>query len=122
MKKIILSTLGVFSLAVAAIAFAASSIAINWQAPTTYVDGSTLDPASEILQYKIYYGTESGNYTQEVVVGADARSYTFSGLSGTYYFVATATSVELEESDFSNEISRKFSKGKPSTFTISFGS
>lgn len=122
MKKIILSTLGIFSITVAAIAFAASSIAINWQAPTTYEDGSTLDPATEILQYKIYYGTESGNYTQEVVVSADATSYTFSNLSGTYYFVATATSVELEESNYSNEITRKFSKGKPSTFTISFGS
>lgn len=122
MKKIILSSLGFFSIIVAAVAFAASSAAINWQAPTTYEDGSTLDPATEILQYKIYYGTESGNYTQEVVVSADATSYTFSNMSGTYYFVATATSVELQESDFSNEISRTFSKGKPSTFTISFGS
>lgn len=119
MNKIILAIISVFALAFSQVSYAADAV-IEWTAPTNYVDGLPLDPATEILQYTIYYGTQSGTYDQQVTVSGDAREYTFTGLSGTYYFVATATSVELDESDYSNEVTRKFTKGKPSTFTIQF--
>ncbi len=98
----------------------ASTAVIEWEAPTTYVEGETLDPATEILSYTIYYGTQSGQYSQSVVVAADKREATISNLTGTWYFVATSTSIELEESDFSNEVTRRFTKGKPKSLTIRF--
>ncbi len=121
MNKIILAIISMATLAFSQVSYAADAI-IEWTAPVTYIDGLPLDPDTEILSYTIYYGTESGNYTEQVTIGSDAREYTFTGLSGTYYFVATATSVELDESNYSNEVTRKFTKGKPSTFTIQFRS
>jgi hypothetical protein len=98
----------------------AATAVIEWEAPTTYVEGEALDPATEILSYTIYYGTQSGEYSQSVVVAADKREATISNLTGTWYFVATSTSTELEESDFSNEVTRRFTKGKPKSLTIRF--
>lgn len=114
MKKVI--ALGLMVLT--SVAHAASAV-IEWTPPDFYVDGMEL-PASEILSYTLYYGQEPGNYTQQVTITPDAREHTISGLSGTWYFVMTATSVELEESAYSNEVSRKFTKGQPRAFTIRF--
>ena len=115
MKKVIALGLMVLSSA----AYAATEI-LEWTPPEFYVDGMALDPATEILSYTLYYGQEPGNYTQQVTITPDAREHTISGLSGTWYFVMTATSIELEESAYSNEVSRKFTKGKPRSFTIRF--
>jgi hypothetical protein len=115
MKKVI--ALGLMVLT--SVAHAASAV-IEWTPPDFYVDGMALDPATEILSYTVYYGQEPGNYTQQVTITPDAREHTISGLSGTWYFAMTATSVELEESAYSNEINRKFTRGKPRSFTIRF--
>lgn len=121
MNKILLAIVTMITLALSQVAYAADAV-LEWSAPTYYMDGLPLDPDTEIMSYTIYYGTSSGDYTSQVTVGPDAREYTFTGLSGTYYFVATATSVELDESDYSNEVTRRFTKGKPGTFTIQFRS
>ena len=115
MKKVI--ALGLIMLSSSA--FAATET-IEWTAPEFYMDGMALDPATEILSYTLYYGTESGTYSQQVSISAESREHTISGLTGTWYFAMTATTVELEESDYSNEISRRFTKGKPRSFTIRF--
>ena len=82
-------------------AFAA--ITLNWTAPTTNTDGSTL---TDLAGYKIYYGNSSGNYTNSVNVG-NASSYTFSSLNnGTYYFAATAYDTSGVESALSNEVAK----------------
>ncbi len=56
--------------------------------------------------YKIYYGTESRNYTFDADVG-DYESVTISGLEPgkKYYFAVTAYDLNGNESDFSKEIS-----------------
>lgn len=100
------------------LAHARYSATLEWIAPTSYEDESTLAP-EEILSFEILYGTESGNYTNSVTVSGTARQHTITNLSsGTWYFVATATSVELETSTISNEVSRKFTRGKPKKVTI----
>lgn len=99
-------------------ALARYSATIEWIAPTAYEDGTPLAP-EEILSFEIMYGTESGNYTNSVTVSGDARQYSVSNLaSGTWYFVATVTTVELETSVISNEVMRRFSRGKPRSVTI----
>lgn len=115
MKKVI--ALGLIMLSSAA--FAATET-IEWTAPEFYMDGMALDPGIEILSYTLYYGTESGKYSQQISISPDSREYTISGLTGTWYFAMTATTIELEESDYSNEVTRRFTKGKPRAFTIRF--
>jgi len=96
------------------------SATIQWTGPDQYEDGTPLAP-EEILSYDILYGTTSGNYTNSVTVSGTAREYTITNLaSGTWYFVATVTTVELETSVISNEVSRKFSRGKPKRAVIRF--
>ena len=117
MKKVI--ALGLILLS--SVAYAATQT-LEWTPPEFYIDGMALDPATEIISYTLYYGQESGTYSQQVTITPDAREHTISGLTGTWFFAMTATSVELEESDYSNEVSRKFTKGKPRAFTIRFRS
>jgi len=56
--------------------------------------------------YKIYYGTNSGNYDNEIDVGNDT-SYTVANLDSntTYYFAVTAYDFSGNESRFSEEVS-----------------
>lgn len=103
-----------------AVAFAGNSAVVTWTTPTQYEDGTALAP-NEILTYTVYYGTESGNYTKQVTVAPPNTSATISGLSGTYYFAATTTTVELEESALSSEVSGRFTKGKPKKIVITLG-
>ena len=93
---------------------------VQWIPPTAYDDESPLDPSTEILGYKVYYGTTSGSYTNTIDVGADQVETSIEGLSGTYYFVVTSVSTEFEESEYSNEITARFSKGKPKRLVIRF--
>lgn len=99
-------------------ALARYSATLQWIAPDAYEDGTALAP-EEIMSFEILYGTTSGNYTNSVTVSGTAREHTITNLaSGTWYFVATATTVELETSVISNEVMRKFSRGKPRKVTI----
>lgn len=114
MNKILLAAL----LLLPTTALARYSATIEWIAPDAYEDGTALAP-EEILSFEILYGTQSGSYTNSVTVSGTAREFTISNLaSGTWYFVATATTVELETSVISNEVMRRFSRGKPRKFTI----
>ena len=110
----------ILALLLPSMAHARYSATIEWIAPDAYEDGTPLAP-EEILSFDILYGTASGDYTNSVTVSGTAREYTISNLaSGTWYFVATVTTVELETSVISNEVSRKFTRGKPKKFTIRF--
>lgn len=87
---------------------------LTWTAPKTNADGTVL---TDLAGYKIYYGTISGNYTEVKDVGipscsttGDNRecSYTLEDLSpGTWYFAVTAYDTSGNESDYSNEVSKK---------------
>lgn len=60
--------------------------------------------SSDVVGYRIYYGTASGNYTSQVAVGL-TNSATLSGLAdgATYYFSATSFDSAGAESPYSNE-------------------
>lgn len=83
--------------AIAAVAFAATSVNLAWDANT--------EP--DLAGYKIYYGTASGVYGTPIDVG-NVTAYTLTGLTEgvTYYLAATAYDDEEppNESDFSQEL------------------
>ncbi len=68
------------------------------------------DPNQEpdLAGYKLYYGTSSRSYSQNVNVG-NLTLYTLAGLQAgvTYYFAVTAYDTEGNESDYSNEVSAR---------------
>ena len=76
------------------------------------------DPDTDpgLAGYKLYYGTQSGNYSLVVDVG-NSTTYLASNLQAgtTYYFAATAYDTAGLESGYSNEISYN----APSTCTYS---
>lgn len=82
------------------------------------------DPNSEpdIAGYKVYYGLQSGYYTNTIDVG----NYTTCVISGldsakTYYFAATAYNTDGYESNYSNEVSNSDSDSSLPTPSASGG-
>ena len=73
----------------------AETITVSWNANTE----------SDLSGYKIYYGTSSGSYDDEVDVG-NTTSFSINNLvvGTTYYFVVTAYDFSGNESGFSKEI------------------
>ncbi len=93
----------------------AYDVTLSWDPPTTNADGT---PLTDLAGYKIYYGTESGNYTNHLDVG-NVTTYTLTGLQpGTYYFAVTAYDTSNNESDFSNEVSTTISGNQPPSVTV----
>lgn len=79
-------------------------VGLSWQAPTENVDGS---PLEDLAGYKIYYGSESRSYTDQVQVNSPSTTTQDVTLaSGSYYFAMTALDVEGNESAYSNEVVR----------------
>jgi len=63
------------------------------------------NPETDVVGYKVYYGTSSRTYSSPVPLGLQT-TYTVAGLaSGTYYFAVTAFNASGLESAFSNEVS-----------------
>ena len=62
--------------------------------------------STNVVVYKIYYGTSSGTYTATRVFG-NVLTCQIDGLAPgtTYYFAATASDAAGDESGFSNETS-----------------
>jgi hypothetical protein len=82
-------------------------LTLAWDAPTTNTDGSSLNPATDLSLYKIYYGTASHTYKQEVNVanpGTTTISQTLNLSPGTYYVVVTTVNTSGQESSYSNEV------------------
>jgi len=81
---------------------AIGSVTLTWDAPTMNVDGTSL---TDLAAYKVYYGTNSGNYTSEVRIdNPGVATYIVENLvANTYYFAMTAINNAGEESDFSRE-------------------
>jgi len=81
----------------------ASVVTLSWDAPTTNADGTTL---TDLAGYNVYYGTSSGNYSQNIDVG-NVLNYMASNLENgvVYYFAVTAYDTSGNESDYSNEVS-----------------
>nr|NIO20976.1 hypothetical protein [Candidatus Aenigmarchaeota archaeon] len=75
---------------------AASSLTAAWDP----------NPESDLAGYKVYYGTQSGDYDSVIDVGEVIR-YTITGLEPEtlYYLALTAYDTSWNESDFSDEVS-----------------
>jgi len=89
---------------------------LSWDPPTTNEDGT---PLADLSGYKIYYGTASFNYTQNINVG-NVTTYTVSNLTDglTYYFAVTAYDSSLNESDYSSELSKTIPSSQQHTLTV----
>ncbi len=90
---------------IGAVTVFAGEATLSWDPPVTNEDGS---PLTDLAGYKIYYGTTSGNYTNSIDVG-NVTTYTVINLTEglTYFFVVSAYDTLGNESDYSNEVSKK---------------
>ena len=77
------------------------SLTVSWQAPTENVDGS---PVSGISNYRIHYGTQSGQYDDVAEVSGSATAHTLNVPVGNYYIAMTAIDLEGDESGLSNQV------------------
>ena len=80
----------------------AQQVQLTWDAPLQ-TNGT---PVPNLAGYKLYYGSQSGQYPTMISVGLKT-TYTVTNLSAgrTYYFAAKAYSSTGTESAFSNEVS-----------------
>ena len=79
---------------------------LNWTAPVAREDESSI-AMSEISSYRIYFGTETGNYSQSIEVNdayIDAITLDELNTAGTYYIVMTTIDTDGRESAYSEEI------------------
>lgn len=78
---------------------------LSWTPPTQNTNGTSL---TDLVGYRIYYGTSSSALTQQIqVANASMSSYVVSGLgSGTYYFGVRAYNTSGTESALSNVASK----------------
>lgn len=81
---------------------AMGSVTLSWTAPVDNQDGS---PLTDLGSYTIYYGSESGSYTDSVDVNnAGTTTFVVDNLvPDTYYFAITASNNAGAESGYSNE-------------------
>ena len=82
-----------------------NSLMLSWNPPTTNEDGSTLE---DLAGYKLYYGTQPGQYSQVITVGSYNTAEISDLGTGTYYLTVTAYDIYGNESGFSNEIYHTF--------------
>src|SRR4030042_2350369 len=89
---------------------------LSWDTPSTNEDGT---PLTDLAGFKIYYGTASGNYTQNIDVG-NVTTYPVTNLTDglTYYFVVTAYNALRNESRYSTEISKTLPGTPPQANTL----
>jgi hypothetical protein len=98
------ASLAAFNIAV--VGTATGSALLTWTPPTQNTDGSAMTGATALTGYKVYWGTQQGNYPNSAPVGANVASYMVEQLTpATYYFVVTAVSA-AGESSYSNVASK----------------
>jgi len=95
------TSLAAFSLSVSQAATASATV--NWTAPTTNTDGSSL---TDLAGFRIYYGTSITSLNSTVdAPGAATRTQTVASLvPGTYYFSVSAYSGSGVESVLSSPV------------------
>ena len=81
------------------------SLILNWTAPTTNEDGS---PLQDLAGYKVYYGTDSHQYSRVVTVGSETSVEIGDMGPGTWYVAIIAFDMLGNESNYSNEFNYTF--------------
>lgn len=81
------------------------SATVSWDIPTTNADGTML---SDLDGFIVYYGTQSGSYTQSVrVTDPTVNSVVIADLAtGTWFFAVSAVDESDNESALSQEVSK----------------
>lgn len=110
MKNTFCAIIVSMTLAVSAAYANTADVIVRWKPPTTFETGVKINPRNDLLFYTVYYGTNRNRYNRLITVPANRNNVLIRNLSGTVYFRATVTSKELEESNFSNVISRNFNR------------
>lgn len=84
-----------------------TSVTLSWVPPTTNTDGT---PLVGLAGYRVYYGTASGQYTQNLSIGSPSvTSAVLEGLGSgyTWYFAVTAVASNGVESAYATEVSKR---------------
>lgn len=90
--------------AMAMVTVTVESTALAWQPPAQNTNGSEL---TDLAGYNLYYGSESGRYTQvRPVRDASQTALELPVEPGTYYLAMTAYDLSGNESELSNEVIR----------------
>lgn len=90
--------------AMAMVTIEVESTELAWEPPVQNTNGTQL---TDLAGYNLYYGTESGRYTQvRPVRDASQTDLVLPVEPGTYYLAMTAYDLSGNESDLSNEIVR----------------
>ena len=96
----------------------ASDAGLTWEAPVERED-NTAFAETEIMEFRVYYGTSPGVYThtafvRRVDVGTTPLSITLTLPTGfTYYFAITTVDLQERESVKSKEVSLLLEHGNP---------
>jgi hypothetical protein len=83
-----------------------SSVTLGWIAPKTNTDGT---PLVGLAGFRVYYGTASGQYSQNVSIASPSiTSVVLEGLGSgyTWYFSVTAVASGGVESAYATEVSK----------------
>ena len=100
------ASLPAFDITVAAVQ--TGSVTLSWLAPTSNTDGT---PLTDLAGYRVFYGTASGQYSQNLSVPSPGvTSVTIEGLStgNTWYFATKSVTSSGVESEYSQEASKTF--------------
>src|SRR4029453_18170158 len=102
MLRSLLILLACLSLAFAATSAQSAQVQLAWDEPVL-ADGT---PVPNLAGYKLYYGSQSGQYQTAIPVGM-TTTYNVTNISAeqTSYFAVTAYDTAGTESAFSNEVS-----------------
>ncbi|UCH81748.1 MAG: fibronectin type III domain-containing protein [Nitrospiraceae bacterium] len=83
------------------------SVTLSWTAPKTNADGTAI--TDDLAGYIVYYGQESGSYTDTVDIGNYTSAFISNLTSGTWCFSVTAYDYAGNESDVSEEVCKTLS-------------
>lgn len=110
MKRALLMLVMCVTLAISAPALAVT-VDLAWSAPTTNEDGSPLVDIGQTPTYKIYAGTQPGQYSMTFEVNNEATTTTIdipAAIGERWYFAATCLDLVGNESAYSGEVNYYF--------------
>ena len=99
-----LSCSGEQGTAIAIVSVQVRSAKLSWARPTQRADGS---PLEALQSYKIYYGNQTGIYTDQIELDASFTELTLQLTPGQYYFSISSIDPSNNEGQLSKEVSKQ---------------